>query len=351
MSGDSGEKGVKGVKGSKGARGENGLTVEGEAGDRGQKGEQGEKGVKGIKGFKGATGSKGEAGNQGDTGDKGEPGVTPVGTPLSGSDGEKGDKGAKGQQGRRGDQGRRGPQGDTGEKGDTGLDGEQGRRGDFFTGKCEKGEKGEKGVATQSSDVITIYAKHTQRNDLKAVDGGAPCPPGHDMLWYGYSMLHTEDEGRSHIQDLGKAGSCVEKFDPMPFMTCNGDGVCINSLRNAESYWLSALVYYDDKFKDMLCKEEVRQYISRCAVCVAKGPVIAIHAQGNEVPSCPSSWNGGWKELWNGYSFLMHTEGAMGGGQQLESPGSCLPEYRSYPYIECNADGNCHIFGNKARLV
>ena len=45
----------------------------------------------------------------------------------------------------------------------------------------------------------------------------------------------------------------------------------------------------------------------------------------------------------------MHTgAGAEGGGQSLSSPGSCLEDFRTTPFIECNgARGSCHYFANK----
>ena len=39
--------------------------------------------------------------------------------------------------------------------------------------------------------------------------------------------------------------------------------------------------------------------------------------------------------------------GAAGGGQDLASPGSCLPHYKTNPYIECNGRGDCHFFADK----
>lgn len=45
---------------------------------------------------------------------------------------------------------------------------------------------------------------------------------------------------------------------------------------------------------------------------------------------------------------FQHTAaGAEGGGQSLASPGSCLEDFRSTPFIECNgARGSCHYFAN-----
>lgn len=40
--------------------------------------------------------------------------------------------------------------------------------------------------------------------------------------------------------------------------------------------------------------------------------------------------------------------GNEGGGQSLSSPGSCLEDFRTSPFIECNgAKGTCHYFANK----
>ncbi|KAG7264591.1 LOW QUALITY PROTEIN: hypothetical protein CRUP_023382, partial [Coryphaenoides rupestris] len=42
-----------------------------------------------------------------------------------------------------------------------------------------------------------------------------------------------------------------------------------------------------------------------------------------------------------------HTSaGAEGSGQALASPGSCLEEFRSAPFIECHGKGTCNYFGN-----
>jgi len=80
-------------------------------------------------------------------------------------------------------------------------------------------------------------------------------------------------------------------------------------------------------------------------VCEAPANVIAVHSQSVVVPDCPRGWRG----LWIGYSFVMHTAaGAEGGGQSLASPGSCLEDFRAHPFIECNgARGTCFYFANK----
>ncbi|XP_030895923.1 collagen alpha-5(IV) chain-like [Leptonychotes weddellii] len=83
--------------------------------------------------------------------------------------------------------------------------------------------------------------------------------------------------------------------------------------------------------------------LTRCAVCEAPAVVIAVHSQTIQIPHCPQ----GWDSLWIGYSFMMHTSaGAEGSGQALASPGSCLEEFRSAPFIECHGRGTCNYYAN-----
>jgi collagen type IV alpha len=89
--------------------------------------------------------------------------------------------------------------------------------------------------------------------------------------------------------------------------------------------------------------DQITPYVSRCAVCYAYSTPVAVHSQSRIAPNCPE----GWKELWSGYSFVMHAVGAMGGGQDLASPGSCMENFRANPYIECNSRGECHFFSDK----
>lgn len=89
--------------------------------------------------------------------------------------------------------------------------------------------------------------------------------------------------------------------------------------------------------------DDLNKFISRCSVCQAPAPIITVHSQTTDLPNCPQ----GWKELWSGYSFVMHAVGAMAGGQQLASSGSCLETFQPNPYIECNSRGQCHFFYDK----
>lgn len=46
-------------------------------------------------------------------------------------------------------------------------------------------------------------------------------------------------------------------------------------------------------------------------------------------------------------ALSQHTSaGAEGSGQALASPGSCLEEFRSAPFIECHGRGTCNYYAN-----
>jgi collagen type IV alpha len=69
--------------------------------------------------------------------------------------------------------------------------------------------------------------------------------------------------------------------------------------------------------------------------------VIAVHSQNDTIPDCPDQW----VNLWEGYSFVMtRAERAEGSGQSLLSPGSCLKQFDTVPYIECQPNGNCNKY-------
>ena len=45
------------------------------------------------------------------------------------------------------------------------------------------------------------------------------------------------------------------------------------------------------------------------------------------------------------YLLLQHTDaGAEGSGQQLNSPGACLRDFRSRPFLECQGHGRCNYY-------
>jgi len=181
-----------------------------------------------------------------------------------------------------------------------------------------------------------VLVRHSQSSSIPL------CGQGEIQLWDGYSLLYIEGNEKAHHQDLGHAGSCINKFNTMPFLFCDFNDVCNYASRNDRSYWLST----NDPIPMMpVAEHAIPGFISRCVVCEVPTNVVAIHSQDMNVPSCPPNW----ESLWIGYSFVMHTAaGAEGGGQSLSSSGSCLKDFRATPFIECNgARGTCHYFANK----
>lgn len=96
----------------------------------------------------------------------------------------------------------------------------------------------------------------------------------------------------------GLAGSCLPVFSTLPFAYCNIHQVCHYAQRNDKSYWLSSAAPLPMM---PLSEEEIRPYISRCAVCEAPAQAVAVHSQDQSIPPCPRTW----RSLWIGYSFLM----------------------------------------------
>jgi integrin beta 8 len=137
-----------------------------------------------------------------------------------------------------------------------------------------------------------------------------------------------------HKQDLGDAGSCVKKFSSLPFLFCNKiTGSCKYSTRNDHSVWLSG---ENRQPLDAVSNQAIEPFISRCVVCEAPSPHIAVHSQDLTQPYCPT----GWTNLWVGYSFMQ-----MAG---ISSSGSCLERFRSKPFIECQGGrGTCKFYADK----
>lgn len=160
-------------------------------------------------------------------------------------------------------------------------------------------------------------------------------------MWEGYSLLFLIGNGRSAAQDLGQPGSCLRRFNTMPFMFCNLNNKCTYSSRNDYSYWLSTPEPMTPMMNP-ITGMDIKPYISRCSVCETSSQVIAVHSQTIMIPDCPT----GFKSMWIGYSFIMHTSGAAEGtGQPLESPGSCVEEFRNQPFIECQGSrGSCNYY-------
>uniref|UniRef100_A0A8D0AKV2 Collagen IV NC1 domain-containing protein n=1 Tax=Sander lucioperca TaxID=283035 RepID=A0A8D0AKV2_SANLU len=310
-------------------------------GERGPDGPRGFPGSKGQTGVPGPWGRKGVTGRPGDAGVKGAPGDSivgdqrrapvglrgPIGLPgyvgfpgNSGPPGTPGRKGQKGPIGNVGLSGKPGPAGPNGPVGDPGDDGQLG-----FTGP--QGHRG----ALRSGFLLVIHSQSVQVPQ---------CPEDSSQLWLGYSLVYLEGQEKAHTQDLGQAGSCLPAFSSMPFSYCN-TAACHYSSRNDKSFWLSTTAPIPMM---PLSGQEISSHISRCVVCETVSPAVAFHSQDPTVPACPP----GWRSLWTGYSFLMQTgAGDEGGGQSLTSSGSCLKNFRTHPFIECQgARGSCHYFAN-----
>uniref|UniRef100_A0A671VJV7 Collagen IV NC1 domain-containing protein n=1 Tax=Sparus aurata TaxID=8175 RepID=A0A671VJV7_SPAAU len=373
LRGPAGSGGVKGEKGIPGAPGQPGfpgskgdpgtsgfppemsLSYQGSPGLPGATGVKGDIGLPGVPGFpaklivsyvflpgpKGDPGSPGGAGLRGDPGDvgptgpPGDPGVPPAPIVVKGERGPPGPQGLPGNRGSPGSQGRDGLPGgcpflkypyslivgQAGYPGPPGSDGPQG----------SPGPPGS--VSAAHGFLIT---RHSQGQDVPF------CPDGTNTIYDGYSLLYVQGNERAHGQDLGSAGSCLRRFSTMPFMFCNINNVCNFASRNDYSYWLSTPEPMPMSMAP-ITGESIKPFISRCSVCEAPAMVIAVHSQTIQIPSCPARWD----PLWIGYSFMMHTSaGAEGSGQALASPGSCLEEFRSAPFIECHGRGTCNYYGN-----
>lgn len=225
-----------------------------------------------------------------------------------------------------------GLKGDEGPRGFPGLPGTDGLPGP----RGPKGNTGLPGVPGYVPPAGFLLVRHSQTNSIPE------CPNRLTKLWDGYSLLYIEGNERSQHQDLGWAGSCLQRFSTMPFIFCNTNSVCNYASRNDKSYWLSTNAAIPMM---PVGEQEISRYISRCVVCDAPTNIIAVHSQTPQIPECPIGWQG----MWIGYSFAMHTgAGPSGGGQSLSSPGSCLEDFRATPFIECNgARGTCHFSANK----
>lgn len=114
----------------------------------------------------------------------------------------------------------------------------------------------------------------------------------------GHTRMGCSSATWCRLASQGLAGSCLPMFSTLPFAYCNIHQVCHYARRNDRSYWLASAAPLPMM---PLSEEEIRPYISRCAVCEAPAPVVALHSQDRSIPPCPRSW----RSLWIGYSFLM----------------------------------------------
>ena len=297
--GKQGPRGPEGPTGPQGACGTNGVDGQpGCNGPNGRKGEKGREGTVGAPGDLGNKGARGPPGTDGPKGQKGLPGVPGIpGENSRGRPGVKGIRGPPGPDGMPGNPGRQGTQGSAGYPGRQGLQGASGPKGDMGD-TCD--------YDAPRCMTNFVYARHSQNSDIPQC-----AKPGHSKLWSGWSLLHTEDEARSFVQDLGRASSCMKEFEPMPFMFCGSNQVCTWGARTATSYWLasdernqyiSMFGPNDSRERPMTSHSDIKRHISRCSVCVSCGPIIAIHSMNTSVPECPTA---AWQSLWTGYSLAM----------------------------------------------
>lgn len=61
--------------------------------------------------------------------------------------------------------------------------------------------------------------------------------------------------------------------------------------------------------------------------------------QTTEPPPCPP----GSSQLWTGYSLLYVQGNGRAAGQDLGTPGSCLPKFSPMPFMFCNVKEVCHF--------
>ncbi|XP_019628580.1 PREDICTED: collagen alpha-4(IV) chain-like [Branchiostoma belcheri] len=378
--GDAGPKGDRGVLGPAGPLGPRGSQgAKGMKGNNGSPGLRGEKGLRGTQGVPGMPGdvvttsaSPGPPGRLGPQGPPGPPGLPgPPGAPPSigvkgepglpgspGLDGQPGRLGSPGSPGVNGIPGGPGPKGEQGGPGLPGSPGQQGQRGVIgFPGKKGEpgttrgipgppgtlGPQGPPGAAAGGSGTFHMLTRHSQTTAIPQ------CPLGSTVMWQGYSLLHGEGNERAHGQDLGAAGSCLQRFAPMPFMFCDINFHCHYATRDDKTYWLSTVTNEQDIPDSTVNGAAILPFISRCIVCEVPSTVMAFHSQSAQVPDCPAPTpEHSWFSIWEGFSFFMHTAAGEGSGQVFSSPGSCLEKFRPATFIECHgAQRTCGFFANK----
>ncbi|XP_010118243.1 PREDICTED: LOW QUALITY PROTEIN: collagen alpha-1(IV) chain-like [Chlamydotis macqueenii] len=359
MKGSKGVRGADGIPGPTGPAGDVGPPgpkgTEGRSGYPGARGDPGFLGFPGVKGEKGDQGPPGPPGAEGPRGPKGQRGPPGVPGRIFAIPGSKGPPGLPGIPGTPGDQGIQGIPGLQGPKGVKGLPGRFGHPGHMPGPKGDRGFPGERGqpgligfpglqgLPGSPGTVVTgptrrgfIFTRHSQSTQIPS------CPRGTSQIYVGYSLLFVQGNERAHGQDLGTAGSCLQRFTTMPFLFCNTNDVCSFASRNDYSYWLSTAAVMPADMAP-ISGRALEPHISRCVVCEGAAMVIAVHSQTTAVPACPE----GWISLWKGFSFVMYTSaGSEASGQALASPGSCLEEFRAIPFIECHGRGTCNYYTN-----
>ena len=391
-----GRKGFQGEKGSKGDIGEVGnigkLGVQGTTGipgpvDKDFSVRQGPRGPPGTDGnvtctldplenpddFQGLHGEKGEPGSDGPFGPFGEKGVKGDACDCNEFNDEielKGPRGVAGPSGTKveeieikGDQGHRmncncsdkcitlptvpdtKPKGEhivwlpQNVAGSVGEKGEKGEKGDPGPGaKGDKGEEGPQGKGTCCQKpppertygrTPTIYVVHSQSTSesIDCLDSQSV------LLWRGFSFLYGDVNRVSTSQDLGKPGSCVPRLDPIPYTDCTPGAPCQRNQLSMQAIWLLAR---EANTSTQVPFSRLEGAVSRCAVCMAKAPIITLHRQ----TQCPSKT----RQLWQGYSLAMFTSSMLSISVDLSHSGSCVPHFQTGLVIECDSSKNCRKY-------
>uniref|UniRef100_A0A8D0DKT0 Collagen IV NC1 domain-containing protein n=1 Tax=Salvator merianae TaxID=96440 RepID=A0A8D0DKT0_SALMN len=110
-----------------------------------------------------------------------------------------------------------------------------------------------------------VIAVHSQTTTVP------PCPQGWQSLWKGFSfVMYTGAGSEASGQALASPGSCLEKFQAVPFIECHGRGTC-NYYSNSYSFWLASLNprrMFRKPSSKTLKAGELEKIISRCHVCM-----------------------------------------------------------------------------------
>uniref|UniRef100_A0A1I8FP47 Collagen IV NC1 domain-containing protein n=1 Tax=Macrostomum lignano TaxID=282301 RepID=A0A1I8FP47_9PLAT len=335
-----GDKGITGVEGSSsgplGKQGRKGAV--GPDGRVGAKGELGERGAKGVAGFKGrqradwahaarvaksATGAATVTKERGDSVTAASARLARLARKAPGSAGSRGSRRPRRREGSARTTGPKGDLGEAGPIGDKGPPGPKGQQGDHGDDGGDNGSKGEPAATvTAVRRVATCGATcsrcNSQRTDVPGCPSGTQRPLGRLLV-----IMSVFSNSYTKVYDLGSPGSCLRRFNVMPFSLCENSQELPQ--RPEEQPVLLAehgrLRYHGDGNGLGHLQEHV-QYISRCAVCYSPSKVYAFHNYTNTRPNCPS----GWRSLWDGHSLLTFGPPQTPGDsvQPLPRQGSCL---------------------------
>lgn len=115
------------------------------------------------------------------------------------------------------------------------------------------------------SNICVSISSHSQSTRIPS------CPSSTRKLWEGYSFLGLTGSERAHVNDLASPGSCLQLFNPIPFMFCEKHENCYYAQRNDRSYWLSTAE--EPMMWNPVPVNETQRHISRCVVCESPSKV------------------------------------------------------------------------------